>query len=157
MITTFYHTCPPQSSKSKILHTARLNKKDSFLFPANPPPRHAVQDRLFPQFSRCSFDDVPDRSNWIIHVNWGVWRILPRKTGIFRACPFGRFWHRKSPQTPRCRRLKASVTMAGAEGFEPSARGFGGNVEFSLAFRLLPDFGDLLPAAPLMLQGLMLF
>ena len=56
-----------------------------------------------------------------------------------------------------CRRLQAPVTMAGAEGFEPSARGFGGNVEFSLALRLLPDFGDLLPAAPLMLQELMLF
>ena len=47
--------------------------------------------------------------------------------------------------------------MAGAEGFEPSARGFGGNVEFSLAPRLLPDFWDLLPAAPLMIQELMLF
>ena len=47
--------------------------------------------------------------------------------------------------------------MAGAEGLEPSARGFGGNVEISLALRLLPDFGDLLPAALLMLQELMLF
>ena len=47
--------------------------------------------------------------------------------------------------------------MAGAEGFEPSARGFGGNVEFYLALRLLPDFWDLLPAAPLMIQELMLF
>jgi hypothetical protein len=47
--------------------------------------------------------------------------------------------------------------MAGAEGFEPSARGFGGNVEISLTLRLLPVFGDLLPAAPLMLQELMLF
>ena len=47
--------------------------------------------------------------------------------------------------------------MAGAEGFEPSARGFGGNVEIYLTLRLLPDFGDLSPAAPLMLQELMLF
>ena len=47
--------------------------------------------------------------------------------------------------------------MAGAEGLEPSARGFGGNVEIYLTFRLLPDFGDLLPAALLMLQKLMLF
>ena len=47
--------------------------------------------------------------------------------------------------------------MAGAEGLEPSARGFGGNVEFSLTLNLLPDFGDLLPAALLMLQKLMLF
>ena len=47
--------------------------------------------------------------------------------------------------------------MAGAEGFEPSARGFGGNVEFSLTLRLFPDFGDLLPTALLMLQELMLF
>ena len=47
--------------------------------------------------------------------------------------------------------------MAGAEGLEPSARGFGGNVEIYLAFRLFPDFGDLLPAAPLMIQELMLF
>ena len=49
------------------------------------------------------------------------------------------------------------MTMAGAEGFEPSARGFGGNVEIYLALRLLPDFGNLLPAAPLMIQELMLF
>ena len=49
------------------------------------------------------------------------------------------------------------LPMAGAEGLEPSARGFGGNVEISLTLRLLPDFGDLLPAAPLMLQELMLF
>jgi len=47
--------------------------------------------------------------------------------------------------------------MAGAEGFEPSARGFGGNVEIYLILRLLPNFGDLLPAAPLMHQKLMLF
>ena len=47
--------------------------------------------------------------------------------------------------------------MAGAEGFEPSARGFGGNVEFSLTLRLLPDFGDLLPIALLMMEELMLF
>ena len=47
--------------------------------------------------------------------------------------------------------------MAGAEGLEPSARGFGDNVEFSLALWLLPVFGDLLPAAPMMLQELMLF
>ena len=42
--------------------------------------------------------------------------------------------------------------MAGAEGLEPSARGFGGNVEFSLTLRLLPDFGDLLPDALLMME-----
>ena len=47
--------------------------------------------------------------------------------------------------------------MAGAEGLEPSARGFGGNVEISLALQLLPDLGDLLPTAPLMLEELMLF
>ena len=47
--------------------------------------------------------------------------------------------------------------MAGAEGFDPSARGFGGNVEFSLTLQLCPDFGDLLPTAPLMLEELMLF
>ena len=47
--------------------------------------------------------------------------------------------------------------MAGVEGFEPSTRGFGGNVEISLTLQLLPDFEDLLPAAPLMLQELMLF
>ena len=56
-----------------------------------------------------------------------------------------------------CRRLQAFRSMAGAEGLEPSARGFGGNVEFSLTLRLLRNFGDLLPAAPLMLQELMLF
>ena len=47
--------------------------------------------------------------------------------------------------------------MAGAEGFEPSARGFGGNVEISLTHGLLPDFGDLSPSASLMIQELMLF
>ena len=47
--------------------------------------------------------------------------------------------------------------MAGAEGFEPSARGFGGNVEISLTLNLLPDFGDLLPDALLMMEELMLF
>ena len=47
--------------------------------------------------------------------------------------------------------------MAGAEGLEPSARGFGGNVEFYLAFRLCPDLGDLLPTALLMMEELMLF
>jgi len=47
--------------------------------------------------------------------------------------------------------------MAGAEGLEPSARGFGGNVEIYLTLRLFPDFGDLLPTAPLMIQELMLF
>ena len=47
--------------------------------------------------------------------------------------------------------------MAGAEGLEPSARGFGGNVEIYLTLRLLPDFGDLLRTAPLMIQELMLF
>ena len=50
-----------------------------------------------------------------------------------------------------------AFNLAGAEGLEPSARGFGGNVEFYLALRLLTDFGDLLPAAPLMLEELMLF
>ena len=47
--------------------------------------------------------------------------------------------------------------MAGAEGFEPTTRGFGGNVEISLTLRLLHDFGNLLPMATLMLQELMLF
>ena len=47
--------------------------------------------------------------------------------------------------------------MAGVEGFEPSTRGFGGNVEIYFTLRLLPDFGDLLPVASLMLQELMLF
>ena len=47
--------------------------------------------------------------------------------------------------------------MAGAEGLEPSARGFGGNVEIYLTLRLFPDFGDLLPIAPMMIEELMLF
>ena len=47
--------------------------------------------------------------------------------------------------------------MAGAEGLEPSARGFGGNVEIYLTLRLLPDCGDLLPTAPLIIEELMLF
>jgi len=47
--------------------------------------------------------------------------------------------------------------LAGAEGLEPSARGFGVNVEFSLTLQLLPDFGDLLPTAPVMIEELMLF
>ena len=47
--------------------------------------------------------------------------------------------------------------MAGAEGLEPSARGFGGNVEIYLTLRLFPDFGDLLPDALLMMEELMLF
>ena len=47
--------------------------------------------------------------------------------------------------------------MAGTERLERSTRGFGGNVEFSLALRLLPDFRDLLPVAPLMILELMLF
>ena len=47
--------------------------------------------------------------------------------------------------------------MAGTERLEPSTRGFGGNVEISLTLRLLTDFGDLSPAAPLMLDELMLF
>ena len=47
--------------------------------------------------------------------------------------------------------------MAGAEGLEPSARGFGGNVKIYLTLRLLPGFEDLLPTAPLMLEELMLF
>jgi len=47
--------------------------------------------------------------------------------------------------------------MAGTERLERSTRGFGGNVEISLVLRLLPDFGDLLPAAPLMIRELMLF
>ena len=56
-----------------------------------------------------------------------------------------------------CRRLQAPVTMAGAEGFEPSARGFGGNVEIYLTLRLLPDFGNLLLSTILMMEELMLF
>ena len=47
--------------------------------------------------------------------------------------------------------------MAGTERLERSTRGFGGNVEISLTLRLFPDFGDLLPIAPMMLQELMLF
>ena len=47
--------------------------------------------------------------------------------------------------------------MAGVEGFEPSARGFGGNVEISLPSWLCPDYGDLLPIALLMMEELMLF
>ena len=47
--------------------------------------------------------------------------------------------------------------MAGTERLERSTRGFGGNVEIYLTLRLRPDFGDLLPAAPLMLEELMLF
>jgi hypothetical protein len=47
--------------------------------------------------------------------------------------------------------------MAGTERLERSTRGFGGNVEISLTLRLLPYFGDLLPAASLMIQELMLF
>ena len=87
----------------------------------------------------------------------GVWRILPRKSGIYRACPIERKKKKKSPQPPNFRRLWAPWSMAGAEGFEPSARGFGGNVEIYLALRLLPDFRNLLPAAPLVIQELMLF
>ena len=37
------------------------------------------------------------------------------------------------------------------------ACGFGGNVEFSLSLRLLPDFGDLLPAALQMIEELMVY
>jgi hypothetical protein len=58
---------------------------------------------------------------------------------------------------PNFRRLQAPLTMAGAEGFERSTRGFGGNVEISLTLQLFPGFGDLLPAAPLMIEKLMLF
>ena len=47
--------------------------------------------------------------------------------------------------------------MAGAEGLEPSARGFGGNVEIYLTLRLCPNFGDWLPTALLMMEELMLF
>ena len=47
--------------------------------------------------------------------------------------------------------------MAGTERLERSTRGFGGNVENSLTLNLLPDFGNLLPDALLMLQKLMLF
>ena len=47
--------------------------------------------------------------------------------------------------------------MAGAEGLEPSARGFGGNVEFYLTLNLLPDFRDLLLSTLLMMEELMLF
>ena len=47
--------------------------------------------------------------------------------------------------------------MAGAEGLEPSARGFGGNVEIYLMLRPFPDFGDLLPVVQLMIEELMLF
>ena len=61
------------------------------------------------------------------------------------------------PETVHFTRFRAYVYHERAEGLEPSARGFGGNVEFSLTLRLLPDFGDLLPAAPLMIEELMLF
>ena len=47
--------------------------------------------------------------------------------------------------------------MAGAEGLEPSARGFGGNVEISLTLQFCPEFGDLLPDALLMMEELMLY
>ncbi|MBQ5558811.1 MAG: hypothetical protein IIT46_03400, partial [Lachnospiraceae bacterium] len=67
------------------------------------------------------------------------------------------FQAKKSPQMPCCRASTDFFRMAGAEGFEPSARGFGGNVEISLTLRLLPDFGDLSPSAPLMIHELMLF
>ena len=100
-------------------------KKMHFFSLPVPHPRHTVQNRTFPEFRWCFFDDVPDGISWNIHKYWGVWRILPRKTGIYRACPFGGFWHKKSPQTPNCRRLQAPLMMAGAEGLEPSARGFG--------------------------------
>ena len=104
-------------------------------------PRHTVQNRPFPEIGWCFFDDVPDGSRWNIHEYWGVWRILPRKAGIFRACPLGRFWHGKSPQMPKCRRLQAPWSMAGAEGFEPSARGFGGNVEIFSRSSFAPILG----------------
>ena len=64
---------------------------------------------------------------------------------------------RKARKRPVFRHLRTPVTMAGTERLERSTRGFGGNVEISLALRLLPDFGDLLPSAPLMIQELMLF
>ena len=69
----------------------------------------------------------------------------------------GDFGMEKTRKRRIFRRLQAPVTMAGAEGLEPSTRGFGGNVEISLTLQLFPDFGDLLPAAPLMIQELMLF
>ena len=74
-------------------------------------PRHTVQNRPFPEIGLCFFDDVPDGSSPTIHEYWGVWSILPRKAGFYRACPNGRFWHGKSPQTPKCRRLQAPLTM----------------------------------------------
>ena len=37
----------------------------------SPLPGTRCKTALLPQFSRCSFDDVPDGSNWIIHVKWG--------------------------------------------------------------------------------------
>ena len=61
------------------------------------------------------------------------------------------------PETVHFTRFRASAYHERAEGFEPSARGFGGNVEFSLTLRLCPDFGDLLPTALLMMEELMLF
>ena len=47
--------------------------------------------------------------------------------------------------------------MAGTERLERSTRGFGGNVEISLTLKRIPDFWDLLPTAPQMIQELMLF
>ena len=47
--------------------------------------------------------------------------------------------------------------MAGVVGFEPTTRGFGGNVEFYLTLNLLPDFRDLLLSTLLMMEELMLF
>jgi len=47
--------------------------------------------------------------------------------------------------------------MAGAEGLEPSARGFGGNVEISLTPKLPACFGDLSPTMPKRIAELMLY
>ena len=73
---------------------------------------------------------------------------------------FGEFCHGKPVSIERVHSgdfgtknaCKRRIVGVGAEGLEPSARGFGGNVEISLALRLIPDFGDLLPSWPLMIQ-----
>ena len=76
--------------------------------------------------------------------------------GIFTNIgTFGGFHHGNPVSLERVQSDNFGIEKARKR--QPSARGFGGNVEIFLWLRPFPDFGDLLPIAPMMIDELMLF
>ena len=80
----------------------------------------------------CSFDAIPDGNVGFVTTGWTNWCSFKASKEHFQTARrwfFERKSRKKSPRNGLFKPFLGLSSLAGAEGLEPSARGFGGDVE----------------------------